>query len=220
MTTDVSLNKITVGDNEVIPPNSVEDHVERDDSVIVVLGTFRTGKHGDRDFDVPSDDRNVVAIDHASRVTWIIDPVPVPMTSENGGHRKLWTIQDRFLTSHTDGTFEFDPETGEILEAWPKTELPVGDHTVDLSGEVFDVLEFDDAIFIYCSEATHDLYAFESDGTERWRSEPDEWRGHLSVEDGDLWERVAVDRTIDHRYRLDPATGERLECEEIETGLW
>jgi len=28
------------------------------------------------------------------------------------------------------------------------------------------------------------------------------------------------DRTLDHRYRLDPDTGERLECEKINTGLW
>lgn len=220
MMIDVSSNKVTIGDTEIVPPNSIGDHVERDDSVIVVVGTFRTGMLEDRDFDVPSDDRNVVAIDHVGQISWIIEPVPVPVSSKDVGHRKLWTVQDRYLTGHTDGNFEFDPETGEILETWSKTELSIGDHIVDLSGEVQQILEFDDAIFVRCKEATHNLYRFEVDGTERWRSEADGRRGLLSVEDGELWEQLAIDRTLDHRYRLDPDAGERLECEEIDTGLW
>ncbi len=215
---NVSLNKITIGDTEIVPPNSLDDHIERDGSVIVVVGTYRSGKLEDRDFDVPSDDRNVVAIDHAGQISWIIEAVPTDYDYDEPRHTDLWNVQNRYLTRHTNGNFEFDPETGEILGAWPETEIPIGDRTVDFSGEVFDVLEFEDTVFVYCKEATHDLYAFEADGTERWRSDPDEWRGHLSVEDGDLWEQVAVNRTTDHRYRLDPDTGDRLDCEEIDTG--
>lgn len=220
MSINVSFNKITIGDTEIVPPNSVDDHIERDGSVIVAVDTYRRGKLEDRDFEFPSDDRNVVAIDHAGQISWIIEAVPAEYDYDEPRHTDLWNVQNRYLTRHTNANFEFDPETGEILEVWSKAELPIGDQIVDLSGEVFDVLEFEDAVFISCKQATHDLYAFEADGTERWRSEADERRGLLSVEDGGLWEQVAVNRTTDHRYRLDPDTGDRLDREEIDTGLW
>ena len=217
MKIDIDWDRVSINEKEIRFQYPVDDSIVFQEGVILRL-VHQNKPLNDHDFEIDNPSRNVVALTPTGERKWVIESIATG--DEDSYHRNLWTVQSRYLTGHTDGNFEFDPESGEILEAWSKTELPIDGSIVDLSGTVQQLFEFNDAIFVRCTDATHILYAFEADGTERWRSDADERRGLLSVEDGHLWEQLAVNRTTDHRYRLDPETGERLECEEIDTGLW
>lgn len=218
MTFEVSTDRLTIDGKTLTPPNTIEDSVVRDESVVVVVGTSRSGGYENPDFEVPVDDRNVLAFDRTARIQWVIDSIGA--SDDESYHYEVWKVGEWYLTRHTTGTVQFEPDTGEILEVLRDTQLPIGDAIVGLSGEVHDVVEFDDAVFVVCSRSTYDLYAFNADGTERWRSDAGERRGSIFVEDGQLWEQTAVNRTTDHRYRLDPETGERFDREVVDTGLW
>lgn len=217
MNPDIEWDRISIDGKEIRFQYPIDDSVVSKGGIILRL-VHQDKPLDDFDFEIDDPGRNVVAITPTGERKWVIEAVDA--SDADDYHRSLWTVQSRFLTSHTRGIIEFDPETGAIRNHWQRNHFPIGDEIVELSGEISQVVEFDNAIFLRCKQATHDLYAFEVDGTERWHSDADESRGTIFAEDGDLWEQTAANRTTDHRYRLDPDTGERLGCEEIDTGYW
>ncbi|WP_336358965.1 hypothetical protein ACNO8S_19850 (plasmid) [Haloarcula sp. KBTZ06] len=217
MNLDIEWDRVSINGKEIRFQYPIDDSIVSEEEVILRL-VNQNKPLKEYDFKIDDPGRNVVALTPTGELKWVIEPVDA--SDEDGYHGYLWTVQDRFLTGHTSGNIEFDPGTGTIRDHWSRNHFPIGDEIVELSGEVSRVVEFEDAIFLRCKQATHDLYAFETDGTERWRSDADERRGIIFVEDGELYERTAENRTTDHRYRLDPVTGERFDREVIDTGLW
>jgi outer membrane protein assembly factor BamB len=215
---EISREVIRISNKTIKSPYPVEDHLVDAEKVYVIAQTLCTDQYDNPDLQFPSKDRNIVAFDRQGNQKWMIETVPG--ADEEGHHQNFFFFGQCYFTRHTDGNVRFDPDTGEVLEILPKDKLQIGDERIEFSGEVYRVYQFEDGIFVSCRESTHDLYAFETNGTERWRSEAGERRGLLSIEDGKLWEQQAVGRTTDHRYQLDPETGERLSKEEIDTGLW
>ena len=214
---DVSFKNIRINDVTVALPYPIRKHLLNGERLYLILYTDQKRPCDNPDFRVPSDERNLIAFDNQAQIDWIIDAIPG--IEQGGYHQDFLDYQGRYLTKHTDGIVRFDPETGDVVEFLPENELPIGDTRITVSGEIYRVLEFQDTIFVECA-GEHNLYAFETDGTERWRSDAGTKRGNLSAEDGQLWEQIAADRTTDYRYRVDPDTGERLSKEEIDTGLW
>jgi len=212
------IGKFRIADKTIQSPNHVSDYLVSDDRAYVIVDSLRTGQYDGSDFQLPSDSRNVVAFDHQGNLEWFIHPVL--STGTGAHHLNFLSGTEQYVTRHTKGNVQFDPVTGDVLEVFPKNKLPIGSEHIKFSGEVYRVYEFEDGIFVSCRESEHDLYAFETDGTERWRSEAGNRRGLLSIEDGKLWEQLAANRTTDYRYQLNPETGERLSKEEIDTGLW
>ncbi|EMA26814.1 MULTISPECIES: PQQ-binding-like beta-propeller repeat protein [Haloarcula] len=217
MTIEVDWDRISINGEEIVFQYPIGDSIVADERVILRTEYQNRNIEG-FDFHIKDQTRNVISVTPSGEREWVIESVQ--SDEEDAHHYDLWTLLDRYLTQHTEGNFEFDPETGDILNKWPHNQLPIADRTIELSGEITRVVEFDTAIFLRCKQATHTLYAFEADGTERWRSDAGERRGTIFVEDGELWEQTAVNRTTDHRYRLDPDTGDRYDREVIDTGLW
>jgi len=217
MTFKIFTDELTIGRKTLIPPHAIEDYIIRGETVIIVVGTSRKRVYENPDFEVPVDGQNVLAFDRNAQIQWIIDSVDTK--GDETYHYELWKVGNHYLTRHTSGTVQFDPDTGTVLDTLRDHQLPIGSEIVELSSQVHDVVEFDDAVFVACDiDATHQLYAFEADGTERWRSAANERRGTIFVEDGELYEQTAENRTTDHRYRLDPDTGDRYDREVIDTG--
>lgn len=217
MTVEVDWDRISVSGEDIVFEYPIGDSIVSEEDIILRI-EYQKRSIEDFDFAIKDQSRNIISLTPSGERKWVIESV----TSDDGDahHYDLWILQDRYLTQHTEGNFEFDRETGKILNEWPHNQLPIADRTVELSGEISRVIEFGDAIFLRCKQATHSLYAFETDGTERWRSDANERRGRIFVEEGELWEQTAVNRTTDHRYRLDPDTGDRYDREVIDTGLW
>jgi hypothetical protein len=209
----IKKRKFEVDGMAIICPCTCEEIAWVSDQLILLLSSWRQGSdlHNDADFELANTHRNVVAIDEKKSLLWEVTLPDQIKTQDAGYFRELFVIQGRLLVRHEDhNLYDLDPESGGILRSFPQNQLPIGDSVITLDGEVSTVVELEDRVFVGCL-GEHDIYAFDSEGNELWRSDPGTRRGHLYTEDGELWEVVAVSKGMDDHYQIDPETGNRID---------
>lgn len=214
----VEARTIDCDGDTIIAPHVIQAQIEYNGWKITLLKATGDGSE-DADFTIPSTSRNVVGITDECTLGWVIEKLPD--RSDEFRHTRIWEMQDKFIAHNSSRNVQLDPETGAISDYWPKNQLRIGETIVKVDGEIWHMVEYSDAIFISTRGGGSSLYAFESDGSQRWKSDPNERRGYFFIDDGALWERTTHNRTTDRLYRFDYETGERRECvEEIDTGPW
>lgn len=180
--------------------------VQQDSSVL-----DKSTRHEDSDFQLPTEHRNVLALNDSAEVLWFVEGFP-DFEDDPGYYRELFGYQDYLLARHSHNYFDqIDVETGRVVYSFPRYKLPIGDDFVIFDGEVSSIVELDDKIFVGCAKSDHDIYAFDADGTELWRSKHGKRRGYIYEEDGELWEDVATSHNRRDLYRIDPETGDRID---------
>lgn len=209
--------EVIVDGNVVELPYPIDGTQLYQDRIVLVLAAELRDRNADRDFDLPSDRRNIVAIDDQAAVQWFVEDHP-EFEGGAGYFRDIYLVQGRLVARHANGRlYEIDPDSGDIVASRPHNEIRIGDTVVTVSGPIFGVVEVDGIVIVRCQDGEHDIHAFDADGTQIWCSSPDESRGRLYRSDGDLWEIRSKDQYTQIHYRVDPADGSRVEKKEVDT---
>lgn len=191
-------------------PYGIDYHAHVGDVVVVLLGSINAGANSDATFALESEARNVLGFAGGGH-EWTIEAPPDDGDDvEYEGYDRLFHVFDRLLCLNVNGTlYDVDPDTGSLLESWPSNKFPLPGDTVDLGGEVQQVHQDGDRVYVRCRSGETDLLAFDSTGTKLWESTGR--RGLLYFEDGTLYERVSNHPRRRTWYRLDASTGDRVE---------
>lgn len=200
---------LRVDGNEFTFPYGVKHQARVGDIVVVLLGSINAGSNPDATVALESETRNVLAFGSAGH-EWTIEATPDDPAADYDGYKRLFDPFGRLLCLNVNGRlYEVDPDTGALTDDWPGNRLPLPGGTVDLGGELQQVHQDGDRIYVRCRTGETDLYAFDESGTTLWESSGR--RGLLYFEDGELYERVTNRPRRRTWYRLDRATGDRVE---------
>lgn len=224
MELSANRHEITVGTATITAPYNADDPTVVDGVGAVVLRTH-FDRHEDPDFSLPSRTRNVVAFFEDGGVRWTIR---TPETTEERGrhpkntsdgsspgtshdrYRSLFALEGSMYAVHdaTNELYEVEPETGELLGSMPHDRLPLGGSIVTFESRVNEVFTCEGTVVVRTDDRIQ--YAFDRDGTERWRIDRRSTLGRL---DDRLYEILARGIGGETRivYRIDAETGDRME---------
>lgn len=209
MNWSVDGRRLRVEDEEFVLPYGVKHHAQFDDVVVVLLRSINTGANSDATVTLESAARNVLAFGQEGH-EWTIEAAPDDEDADYEGYKRLFDPHGALLCLNVNGRlYEVDPNTGSHLGSWSSDQFPLPGGTVDLGGEVQQVHRDGDRIYVRCRTGETDLLAFDESGVKLWESTGR--RGLLYFEDGSLYERVEQGPRHRTWYRLDTATGNRLE---------
>lgn len=166
---------------------------------------------------IPSDSRNVMALSLKGEHLWTAPESP-HSSSVGDIYREIFFVTDRLLVTHQDGhLYHLSIETGDIIGSWPIDCLPISDREMDIDGPIKDIVHTDDLIIVRVTGvewSESDTYAFEKDGSLRWRSE--ETCRNLKLEDGVLWAIEPAGGRMWERAPIDLQTGVKDDSEAFE----
>lgn len=200
---------LRVDGSEFTFPYGVKHHARVGDVVAVLLGSINAAANPDATVTLDDVARNVLGFGAAGH-EWTIEAAPDDPDADYEGYKRLFDPFDRLLCLNVNGRlYEVDPDTGALTDDWPGNRLPLPGGTVDLGGELQQVHQHGDRVYVRCRTGDTDLYAFDRDGRVLWASS--DRRGLLYFEDGVLYERVEQGPRRRTWYRLDPSTGDRVE---------
>ena len=184
-----------------------------EDTVIISLSSNNTSttpaeKTETSLLSIPEDNRNVLALSFEGVHLWTAPESP-HSSSVDEIYQELFFVTGRLLVTHQDGhLYELSIENGSIVGSWPIDSLPIADREIDLDGPVKDVIHTDELIIVNIAGVEwpkSDTYAFEKDGSLRWRSE--ETCRNLKLEDETLWAIEPAGGRMWERTPIDLQTG-------------
>ena len=176
--------------------------------MLIASWLSRTSQEETATIELPDTRRNVVAFDDTERPKWFIS-LP-DGCNDDEFYREVFIIKENILARHDSGQFYVvDQTTGNLLWSFPRDQLLIGEELVTVDGDVSEVVELDGRVFVG-TRGTNNLYGFDCNGDELWRSDPDTRRGYIHVEDGELREIVGVSKGIEDHHQIDPSSGERI----------
>lgn len=126
-----------------------------------------TGGDEDPDFEIPRG-QNLVRVSKEPILDWIVSIEGE--TSSSTHHQQLFFVSDsRIITlanrNRRKYFHEVDPETGAIVDTWPRTQFKIGGKTITFESPVNRVDSHQRRTFIETSGGFH---SFSADGTRSW----------------------------------------------------
>lgn len=224
MTADVAIHGTEVHiDTEVLElPYAAHAYEVVNGVIVISLSSGNTSSIHNQEVEkcslsIPSDSQNVVALSFDGIHSWTAPRTP-HSTSVDEIYQELFFVTDRLLSTHQDGhIYQLSIETGEIMNSWPINRLPISDQEIELDGPVANIIQTDELIIVNIAGVDwpeSDTYAFEKDGSLRWRSE--ETFRNLNLENGTLWAIEPAGGRMWERAPVDLQTGVKGDSEAYE----
>lgn len=217
---DVNLEensrRLVYDSNSVEFPYAIQEFVVVGDLIVACCASFTTEEANVPEIQLPSDERNVVAITEQGEVQWFVAPPPDNHTDDLQIYKSIDVVTDRLLAAHENGhRYQIDVSSGDIVSSWDDSQLPIGDTIVDVPDTITEILEIDSKLFVRVGNLSWEvgnIFAFAEDGTQLWRSEKNV--GSIRVEDGELWGSDTLGPRQWQEYPIDTETGEIGEKEQ------
>ncbi|QLH76018.1 hypothetical protein HZS55_01270 [Halosimplex rubrum] len=212
-TYESNRSSVTIDSREWAVPGKIRDAEESAHHLVVSIIPPEqiVGDHAqlaeNADIDLPATNQNLIGFDERGRHDWVVGEPK--HSGPNDGFMDLQTVSGRFIATNSDDHhYEIEPSTGEIVDRWTETELPIGDRVVSFVSPIQDVFQLGDLVVVQEGVSGASVHGFETDGSRRWRKNG---RSGFEIRDDLLVETVVPNDSRRAILRIDPETGKRVE---------
>jgi hypothetical protein len=225
----VDGNKMLINGNSVHFPRVPSDYVIMRDTVIAqfsstAFGESLGGPESDHDIVFEDPNRNIVGLSDNGSQLWLVEPVPEEhRTNEVVAYDSLYKISHRVLcsTSSKDRIYHIDNESGEIVEWWPSSHLPIGEQVVEFEGRVSDVLHYRGILLIKLLDIGSadgdtrpgNVFAVDNQGNRLWQSAVHV--NNIRIDNEAIKGRDPMGPRTSMEYTFDPETGDVVDHKEV-----
>lgn len=166
---DLDTETMTINSTEVQLPNHLYDDRVFGNVLVVALSI---GDEQNEDPDIPPVDlpRNLVGL-NASGHRWTVERDPDQSTSEH--YTRIYDVLSRCICLRNEnGWAEIDPETGVVIETYPRDQFQIGDTVVEFPEYIDSFYTFDDIVLVVEGGGFRsNVSAFDFEGNRIWRRE-------------------------------------------------